>query len=103
MTLFNLAIEVINEPEQTKLSLFANAICTPFFIDATTGISPADPEIAAITKSVLKSKISSYESCPFTTFKFLSLFNSLNLLNESELFKEIILGLKQSTCSRSFL
>ena len=54
-----LASEVTKDPEQTELSLFANAIDKPFFKAETTEAKPADPVIAAITRSVLKSSISS--------------------------------------------
>ena len=46
---FCLAIDVINDPEQTRLSLLANAIGMPFFTALTTGINPVDPVIAATT------------------------------------------------------
>ena len=50
--LFLSAIDVINEPEQTKLSLLAKAIEIPFFAALTTGINPAEPVMAATTRSV---------------------------------------------------
>ena len=49
---FLFAIDVINEPEQTKLSLLARAIEIPFSAALTTGINPAEPVMAATTISV---------------------------------------------------
>ena len=65
---FDLFSSLINiSPEETKHSLLANATVVPFYMAATVGSNPAEPTIAAISKSTSLSPASIIAFSPEAT------------------------------------